>query len=177
MEAATVRRIAVEAGFSSGVLDHYFHGKDDILLSALHASHERIRARVLAAMAGRTGLEALRVLLLDNLPLDPQRRDETLLEMQFWARSAADPALAAVQATVATELRRAVRRRVREAVDAGELPSALDPGDVTDRLMTFVDGLSVHAVLYPPQFPPGRQIEMLDAELAAVAAERATTLS
>lgn len=168
MDAATVRRIAVEAGYSSGVLDHYFHGKDDILLSALQGSHERIRQRVVTAMDGRSGLAALRVLLADNLPLDEQRRDETRLEMQFWARSTADESLAAVQRTVAAELHRAVQRRIQEALAAGELMTAVEPRGAADRLLTWVDGLSVHAVLYPEAYPAARQLEMLDAELATI---------
>lgn len=177
MDAATVRRIAVEAGYSSGVLDHYFHGKDDILLSALHASHDRIRHRVGSALKGRMGLEALRVLLEDNLPLDEQRQDETRLEMQFWARSVADETLAAVQHAVADELRRAVMLRLREAVAAGELPGTLDVDSAADRLLTFVDGVSVRAVLYPATFPARKQRAMLRLELAAVAqGTLATTL-
>jgi AcrR family transcriptional regulator len=177
MDAATVRRIAVEAGYSSGVLDHYFHGKDDILLSALQASHDRIRHRVGAALKGRIGLEALHALLEDNLPLDEQRRDETRLEMQFWARSAADATLAAVQQTVADELRRAVLQRLGEAAAAGELPAALDLESAADRLLTFVDGLSVRAVLYPAALPAGKQRAMLALELAALSeGTLATTL-
>ena len=175
MDAATVRRIALEAGYSSGVLDHYFHDKDDILLSALRASHARIRRRVLAAMEGLSGLAALRVLLSDNLPIDDQRRDETRLEMQFWARSIADEALASVQRTEADELRREVRRRVREAIEAGEWPAALPAEHAADELLTFVDGVSVHAVLYPADYPPERQQAMVDEFLAAAPAGRELT--
>ena len=168
MDAATVRRIATEAGYSTGVLDHYFHDKDDILLSALRASHMRIRERVLAAVDGLSGLKALRVLLSDNLPLDDERRDETRLEMQFWARSVADESLAAVQRAEADELRRAVRRRIREAVSAGEWPSAVQPDELVDALLSFVDGVSVRAALYPAEYPPERQLAMLDERLAEI---------
>src|SRR4051794_4185036 len=80
LERATVRRIAVEAGYSSGVLDHYFDGKDDILVKALEGSHVRIRNRVGSTLRGRRGLAGLRGLLLDNLPLDDDRSLETRIE-------------------------------------------------------------------------------------------------
>jgi AcrR family transcriptional regulator len=165
MEAATVRRIAAEAGHSSGVLDHYFSGKADILLQALQLSHARIRARVLAAMEGHCGLAALRILLLDNLPLDDARLDETRLEMQFWGLSTTDDELRAQQAAMAQELRKAVRKRVREAISAGELREEVDAETASDRLLAFVDGLSVRAVLHPDRFPPNRQRALLDDQL------------
>ena len=168
MDAATVRRIAAAAGHSSGVLDHYFRGKDDILLQALQFSHERIRRRVLTAMVGQSGLEALRTLLRDNLPTDEERVDETRLEMQFWALSMTDDALSSLQHEVAEELRKAVRKRVREAVAADELSPDLDVDLVADQLLGFVDGLSVRAVLYPSRFPPSRQLALLDGQLACL---------
>ena len=45
LERATVRTIAEETGWSTGVLAHYFADKEDILTSALQLSHERIAAR------------------------------------------------------------------------------------------------------------------------------------
>ena len=45
LERATIRTIAEETGWSTGVLAHYFADKEDILASALQLSHERITAR------------------------------------------------------------------------------------------------------------------------------------
>ena len=63
IEAATTRAIAREAGYSNGVLTHYFADKDDIMLSALRSSHRRIVERLRGKLAGRGGLAALRELL------------------------------------------------------------------------------------------------------------------
>src|SRR5438270_261736 len=70
LEAATVRGIAAEAGCSSGVIDHYFDDKDDLLLQALAASHQRISGRFARVTRGLRGLAAVRALLADNLPTD-----------------------------------------------------------------------------------------------------------
>jgi AcrR family transcriptional regulator len=162
MAAATVRRIATEAGLSSGVLDHYFQNKDDILLEALRASHTVIRARLTADMSGLRGLAALRLLLRDNLPLDADRADETRLEMQFWAASLADDDLAAVQRAESGELRAAVLRYIGEAQEAGDLRRSVPAADLAERLLAFVDGLSVHVLLGTAPLPARRQLEMLD---------------
>jgi AcrR family transcriptional regulator len=149
IDAATTRAIAKEAGYSNGVLAHYFADKDEILLSALRQSHQRIRERLTRKIEGATGLAALRELLLDNLPLDAERTQETRLEVSFWSRSLASERLAEVQRAEAAELRGAVRTLLGEARAAGELTTDENLDDITERLLALVDGLSLHLLLYP----------------------------
>src|SRR5215469_1458941 len=70
---ATIRAIAREAHCSPGILAHYFDDKADILGSALLLSHRRVVARMDAKAAGRAGLDALHVVMLEALPLDDER--------------------------------------------------------------------------------------------------------
>ncbi|TMR89619.1 TetR/AcrR family transcriptional regulator [Nonomuraea basaltis] len=149
IDAATTRAIAKEAGFSNGVLAHYFADKDEILLSALRQSHQRIRGRLARKVEGVTGLAALRELLLDNLPLDAVRTQETRLEVSFWSRSLASEQLAEVQRAEAAELRAAVRDLLGQARAAGELRTDDNLDDLTEHLLALVDGLSLHLLLYP----------------------------
>ena len=149
IDAATTRAIAKEAGYSNGVLAHYFADKDEILLSALSQSHQSIRARLTGKVDGVTGLAALRELLLDNLPLDAERTQETRLEVSFWSRSLASEQLAEVQRTEAGELRAAVRGLLGQARAAGELKTDDNLDDLAEHLLALVDGLSLHLLLYP----------------------------
>ncbi|MEV6860163.1 TetR/AcrR family transcriptional regulator [Streptosporangium subroseum] len=165
IEAATTRAIAREAGYSNGVLTHYFADKDDIMLSALHSSHRRIVKRLRGKLAGRTGLAALRELLLDNLPLDDERVQESGLEIGFWSRSMTSPALLEAQRAEAEELRYLVRSLLGTAAEAGEITTAEDLDDVAERLLALVDGLSVHRLLYPDRLGAERLERLLGAEL------------
>ncbi|MET7333797.1 TetR/AcrR family transcriptional regulator [Nonomuraea sp. NPDC005650] len=149
IDAATTRAIAKEAGYSNGVLAHYFADKDEILLSALRQSHQRIRDRLTRKVEGVTGLAALRELLLDNLPLDAERTQESRLEVSFWSRSLASERLAEVQRAEADELRAAVRDLLAQARAAGELRTDDNLDDLTEHLLALVDGLSLHLLLYP----------------------------
>ena len=173
LEAATVRGIAAEAGWSSGVIDHYFADKDDLLLQALAASHQRISGRFARVTRGLRGLAAVRALLADNLPTDADRRDETRLEVQFWARSLGDEALLEVQRAETAGFRRGLRRHLAEAVDDGELAAGLDPEDTLERLLALMDGISVRAVIDPARLPAARQLALLDGEVERLRA-RAT---
>jgi AcrR family transcriptional regulator len=149
IDAATTRAIAKEAGYSNGVLAHYFADKDEILLSALRQSHQRIRERLSAKVEGVSGLAALRELLLDNLPLDAERTQETRLEVSFWSRSLASDGLAEIQRAEAAELRSAVRGLLAQARTAGELTTDENLDDLAEHLLALVDGLSLHLLLYP----------------------------
>ncbi|AWS42620.1 TetR/AcrR family transcriptional regulator [Streptosporangium sp. 'caverna'] len=165
IEAATTRAIAREAGYSNGVLTHYFADKDDIMLSALHSSHRRIVERLRGKLAGLTGLAALRELLLDNLPLDDERVQESGLEIGFWSRSMTSPALHQAQRAEAEELRYLVRSLLGTAAEAGEITTTEDLDDVAERLLALVDGLSVHRLLYPDRLGAERLERLLGAEL------------
>ncbi|GAB1823308.1 TetR/AcrR family transcriptional regulator [Herbidospora sp. RD11066] len=162
IEAATTRAIAKEAGYSNGVLTHYFADKDEILLSALQSSHRRITERLAEKLTGLTGLTALRELLLDNLPLEEERERETSLEIGFWARSLTSPALLRVQREEAGDLHLLVRSLLQSAADSGEIADeGLD--DTAERLLALVDGLSLHRLLYPDR--ASRTEEIMIAEL------------
>ncbi|GII61247.1 HTH-type transcriptional regulator PksA [Sphaerisporangium krabiense] len=165
IDAATTRAIAKEAGYSNGVLTHYFADKDDILLSALRSSHRRIVERLRAKLAGLTGLAALRELLLDNLPLDEERARETALEVGFWGRSLTGGTLLEVQREEAAELRHLVRALLDAAERAGEIAPGQDLDDAAERLLALVDGLSLHRLLYPDRLSPETLRRLMTAEL------------
>ena len=94
---ATIRAIAREAGCSRGILAHYFDDKADILGSALVMSHRRVMTRMEARAAGLTGLAALRVIMLEALPLDSERDLEAQIEISFWGRALGNPGLRRLQ--------------------------------------------------------------------------------
>ena len=97
IDGATTREIAREAGYSTGVLAHYFERKDDILLEALHMSHATIKRRMSDLLEPKEGLAALRAFCLDTVPLRQQQARETILEMSFWSRALVNDELRQVQ--------------------------------------------------------------------------------
>jgi AcrR family transcriptional regulator len=165
IEAATTRAIAREAGYSNGVLTHYFADKDDILLSALESSHRRIADRLARKLSGLGGLEALREVLVDNVPLDEERAMETGLEIGFWGRSLTSPELLEVQRREAADLRYLVVSLLQSAAEAGQIRTDEDLDDIAERLLALVDGLSVHRLLYPARITEDRLERLILAEL------------
>jgi AcrR family transcriptional regulator len=169
IEHTTVRAIAKEAGYSAGMLVHYFEDKKDILTSALRLSHERIRARWAQKLEGRAGLDALRELVLDNLPLDEERRLETRLEVSYWARALSSDDVLSVQRKESGELRERIAALVREAQDRGELSTRSSSKEVTVHLMALIDGLSLHATLHPESVTQELQTGIINRAFADLA--------
>ena len=162
LAGTTVRKIAREAGYSAGVLAHYFSDKQDILGSALVLSHRRVGERMDRRAAGLAGLAALRVVMLEALPLDSQRLLEAEIEVSFWGRSLGSPELAALQNAEFEKLWSRLRTLLLDAQRLGELAAETDIEEATHRLVALIDGLSVEAVLYPARVPPDRQVVLLD---------------
>jgi AcrR family transcriptional regulator len=167
---ATITAIAREARCSRGILAHYFDDKADILGSALMMSHRRVIARMDARTSGRSGLDALRVVMLEALPIDEQRDLEAQIEISFWGRALGTPGLRDLQHTEFDLLSQRLRRHLEQAERLGELAPGLDLDFAAHQLVVLIDGLSAQRVLYPDRVSPERQTGMLDHLLASFAA-------
>jgi AcrR family transcriptional regulator len=168
LDRATIRSIAKETGWSSGVLAHYFVDKDDILVSALRLAHERIEARWEEKLTGLSGLAALRDLVLDCLPLDDERERETRFLMNYWSRSMRTAARDGRDPETWRRGPRLVDRLtslLREAQAAGEIIATEHPDDLAERLLALIDGLSLHSLLDPQRVSRERQVALAQQEL------------
>jgi AcrR family transcriptional regulator len=159
---ATIRAIAREAACSRGILGHYFDDKADILGSALVHSHRRVGARMTQASAGQTGMAALRMVMLEALPLDERRDLEAQIEISFWGRALGNASMRDLQHSEFDRLRARLRGHLDEAGQQGELAPGCDPDLATHQLLVLIDGLSAERVLYPDRVTPERQLVMLD---------------
>lgn len=167
LDGTTTRAIAREAGTSSGGLSHYFADKDDILRSILVMTHRRSRERQAKALAGKSALDKLWALLLDNLPLDEERSVETLMEMTFWPRAVSSAELRKFQDEAAHELLASLGKLIGEVREAGQLASHLSDADLAEVLIGVIDGFSVHYELFPERLPPAYQERLMLAQLEA----------
>ena len=166
IDEVTIRDIARESGYSSGVLAHYFKNKDDLLAHALQLSHTRIRKRYDVEREQAEAADALRVILLDNLPLDEQREMETRIEMSFWARALRNEALHEIQQHESETLRALLRDLIERAQEEGAIASEHDIEEVLELLGAVIDGVSLHALLYPARLPAEKQARVMEFALA-----------
>jgi AcrR family transcriptional regulator len=164
----TTREIAREAGVSTGVLAHYFANKEELLAAALDRSHQQVYARLRERTQGLLGLDALRVVMLEALPLDEQRLLEAQIEANFWSLALGNEALRELQHEEFERFWDVLHYRVSEAQKLGQVLPGLDPDDITHQLMVLVEGLSLEAVLYPSRATPERQTATLESFLGRI---------
>ena len=135
-------------------------------------SHRRVIARMDTATAGHSGLDALRVVMLEALPIDERRDLEAQIEISFWGRALGTPGLRDLQHSEFDSLCARLRGHLDEAGRLGELAGGLDRDLATHQLVVLIDGLSAERVLYPGRVPPERQVCMLDHLLDSFRATR-----
>lgn len=149
LESATIRGVASEAGTSTGRVVHHFRSKDELLLEALCYADRRFSARISERLAPLNGLAAVEALMLEELPLDDQRRAEWRVWLAFWSRGS-------VQAEIGEENhRRLLRWRalllelMGRAVELGEVADGLDLEWECERIIAMVNGFGVQAMFAP----------------------------
>ncbi len=72
MEGLTTRALAKELGCSIGVLSHYFHNKEEIVIAAFRWADQRIDQRMQSVLAEELSLDAFIPVIRAGLPLDEE---------------------------------------------------------------------------------------------------------
>ncbi len=157
---ATVREIATEAGFSTGVLAHYFPGKDDLILFALNLASERTRSRMKRRSEQYDGIDAIRAVLMEGLPLDPVRREEWRVWISFWGKALESPKLMAEQKDRYRQWRTFIAELVETAQRSGEIDASLEACEIASQLLAVVDGLGIQA-MYEHRAMSGKRIRSI----------------
>jgi TetR/AcrR family transcriptional regulator, transcriptional repressor of bet genes len=171
LEAVTVRRVAEEAGWSTGALVHYFEDKEELLLFAFRTVADRVGRR-LAQAEERTSepLELARAQLVEGLPLDSERRAEVRVWFAFLGLALTRPALARAQRVTYRAWRDRIADRLRDAQERGYLRAEVDCAAEAAALVALVDGLAIQATFEPRALSAQRQVQLVDAHLDALRA-------
>jgi AcrR family transcriptional regulator len=163
-DGASMVRIAREAGYTTGMLAHYFDSKQDIIIAALRLILRRIDER-LSRRAPEAARPDLLELLLEALPIDAQRRTECAFWITFWGQVTADRRLKRINAWVHREYLRLFERCLEVSWKEW---SQWGPGtreQVLCALVTFINGLTASAVANPDDWPAPQQIAQLRLQL------------
>jgi hypothetical protein len=115
-------------------------------------------------------MAALRIAMLEALPLDAERDLEARIEVSFWGRMLSDRGLGELGQQEVDQLWARLHGHLEEARELDELVDGLDLDLATHELVALIDGLSVERVHVPQRVPPERQLLMLERLLARFAA-------
>lgn len=144
LEGLTMRKVAAEAGCTTGRITHYFADREALVLAALRAVYDaaahRIEAHMAADMPPRDKLVAV---LEEGLPLDATRLTEWRVWIAFWSAATTDRALARENDD------RHARWRASLIPLIGEIAPGADAEAHALTLTGLVDGLGLAAAVSP----------------------------
>lgn len=174
LESVSLRHVAAEAGVSSGMVQHYFRTKDEMMSFALDVVSENVERRLTATVSELGELPPpgalARALLIELLPIDERRRAEGQVALAFLAYRSVNPAVAPAQGERERDgvgqLRDVLGDLIRsEQVESGR-QGAIDATDAATALLALVDGLGLQVL--GGQYPPDTAIRVFDACSAAL---------
>ncbi|MEN3612997.1 TetR/AcrR family transcriptional regulator [Plantactinospora sp. ZYX-F-223] len=167
LEAVSLRHVAAEAGVSTGMVQHYFRTKDEMMTFALdmvmNDAVQRITTEVTAAGRVLDPAELVRTLMIQILPLDEPRRLEGHVTLAFLAYAAVKPAIAEGLRGSADQMRTFIADQIRAVQATTGAAPRIDPVHAATGLLALVDGLGIHVL---GQHYSGEQaVAALDAHL------------
>ncbi len=151
VHSATMRKIAAEAGVTTGFVTHYYDDKQAMLGDMLRHNNLRARDRVVAAIGEHRGLVALEGAVEAMLPLDADRRREWQVGVACWGPTAPGERAAEELRGGWRYLEKLLATLLEQAVADGELPGTIDIRYEAGRLVTLIAGVGMLAGIESPQ--------------------------
>jgi len=163
-DQATIVRIAREAGYTTGMVAHYFDAKQDIIIAALRLMLRRIDERLLRN--GGSEPPDLLALLTEMLPIDEERYIECAFWIAFWGQVTADKRLKRINAWVHREYQRLFERCLSRAWPEWSHWPVQTRDSVLRSVSTFINGLTASTVASRSDWPAQKQMEQVRLQIA-----------
>jgi TetR/AcrR family transcriptional repressor of bet genes len=162
-DQATIVRIARAAGYTTGMVAHYFDSKQEIIIAALRLILRRIEERLTAAGGDRD--PQLLALLTEALPVDATRFTECAFWTAFWGQVSADKRMKRINAWMHREYLRLFERCLARGWSEWRQWSPLIRDQVLRSVVTFINGLTASVVASPRDWAAARQVGQLRLQL------------
>lgn len=166
---ATLREVAREVGWTSGVLLHYFRDKHELLTFAFQLATRRAHQRIGQRLPGLSGLAALRAVMEETLPIDENRHLDAAIWLSFEGQAASLPRIAEEQRAQYERLHQDLAELVRAALAAGEVPPDTDPDRAAGSIAAAIIGLRTLTLINPQRYTAAFQLTVANDVLASLA--------
>ncbi|KAF0824095.1 TetR/AcrR family transcriptional regulator [Cytobacillus firmus] len=160
-EKASIRRVATEAGMSSGALRHYFSTQDEMLLFIMNYYLEEGKKRSQSKNWSENPLQAVEEVLLELVPIDEKKKIETSVWWIFALRSLTSDTLKEKKDEMTNGTYELANSMIQMLVLQGLLPESINVELETSRLSALIEGLSIHALLRPDVYSSEKVKEVI----------------
>lgn len=162
IDKASLRAIAREAGFTTGVITHYFVDKEELLAFAVATIFDWIRERTDSLAEADDAIAALRELYEAALPVDDARRLQWSVWLAFLSRARHVPAYAEAILSWHSDFRRRLEALMRRGQAAGSIRVDVPAAVLADQFNAALDGLALMAPFERDRFPPAYLRELME---------------
>lgn len=145
LEGVTIRDVAKESGWSTGVVNHYFRDKDELMQYAFELSIERSVERLQRHSTGVPPLEAIRIIMVESLAVNEEQRLENLLWAAFLGKAITSPAMSGVLKDVYTQWYQRLVDLIKQGQGDGSIRRDINSGAWSRSTMALVDGLVIQS--------------------------------
>jgi AcrR family transcriptional regulator len=149
----TIQDIAREAGVSTGIPNHYFGSREEILMATLYDTADRVRLWVSTEMdRGTNAREQMELMIHAQSPEHPHVRELWSIWLDYWSEASRDERLATFQSERTAWWIARLQRLIQQGIDEGDFR----PGETLDRarrFWAFLDGLSIHCTVGDDAMP------------------------
>lgn len=164
VEAITIRAIADRLNYSTGIIQHYFSNKRQLLLYTLRfegaLSQQRIEATVVHDPGDLLGL------LSALMPMNEPQTKAWKVWLTYWSTAALDSEVALEQRRMFDTIRLRIVHALRVQRSDPSFRQEIDPEMVARRLLSTCHGIGMEAVCHPEDWPAALQREAIIQEIA-----------
>ena len=148
LAATTFARVAVAAGVSVGLIQHYFANRDELLrfvyVDVLRRRDDRIAVHIAEGEAAERPIRDILLAAVEELlPLDETRSREFALTQNLLAQALYDPRIAEVSARADHDLHLRASIAVTNGKECGEVDAAVAADVAATRILATAYGLAV----------------------------------
>lgn len=165
----TLREVALEAGYSPGLIRHYFENQDDLLVEACRWVHRRQAGRFLVAVGTGGGVSTLEQALSALLPLDDERALDWRIRLALPHSADTSAELRKMEKNSLAALVSQISKLLARARELGELRADISPEQQGAALASFVTGLATNHHFAPEVFPQDSLRQTLRSYLRQIA--------
>ncbi|RKQ34633.1 TetR/AcrR family transcriptional regulator [Oceanobacillus halophilus] len=165
IEKASIRRVAAEAGMSSGALRHYFSTQDEMLLFIMDYFFDAGKKRSDHKEWSEDPLKAVEEVLLELVPINEEKIIETSVWWIFALRSLTSDALKEKKDELTDGTYVLANSMLEILTQKGILLDSVNVELERSRLSALIEGMSFHALLRPDVYTPEMVKEVISYHL------------
>ncbi|MBW3088991.1 TetR/AcrR family transcriptional regulator [Bifidobacterium sp. 82T24] len=120
------RSLAAQLGISNSLLWRYFNDMNQLLVQSYHTIIQNVDDRIMFAIAGHRGVDAIRRMVHELLPLDDVSRAEARIVVSFWGLEVTKGTRLSPSAHETEAWSSILETLLRQAAEVGEIAHADD---------------------------------------------------